>query len=281
MVLVRTSATAVAKVRYDGQTQGLGSTTETSYAGDCVTPAYMYLAGLPDPVLDKLGIRQLGRTSQHLYVRCRRCSACLRQRGRVWIARASAETYAARRTWFGTLTLHPDRATEARYAADRALQDAISDRGDTSNQFLEMVKYVQPEITRFLKRVRKNTDARIRYLLVTERHKSGVPHWHCLIHEYAGSAPKRALHTAWRYGFSQFKLVDIEGTRSARYVCKYIAKEAITRIRASRYYGSAMPDLLTDRLLSLSEQINSVRRKHASPQEGPLLLERDGDTLEK
>lgn len=279
-MLIRTEATKVADIAYKGMQDGRGSPTETSYAGDCAEPVYMYLDGLPDRMLLHLGVRQLGRTSQHMYVRCRRCEACLRQRGRVWRARAIVETHAARRTWFGTLTLAPDWATQARYAADRRLQDRISDRGDQTNQFQAMVDFVNPEITKWLKRVRKNTGAAIRYMLVAEAHKSGNPHWHCLIHEYAGSAPKRALHTAWRYGFSHFKLVDENDTKAVSYVCKYLAKSAITRIRASREYGSAQPDLITDRLLAIADLIRSGENTPV-PKEGPLLLERDGDTQEK
>lgn len=182
-----TTAAKVAELRYAGIADGTGSGLETSFAGDCTAPVYMYMAGLPDPTLDKLGVPQLGRVSTHLYARCRKCEMCLRYRGRVWMARAIAETAAARRTWFGTLTLHPDRATQARYAADRALQDAISDRGDPLNHFKAQCAFINPEITRWLKRVRKNSGASVRYMLVAERHKSGVPHWHALIHEYAGA----------------------------------------------------------------------------------------------
>lgn len=240
-----TSSAKVADLRYRGIADGTGSGLETSFAGNCETPVYMYMAGLPDQTLDQLGIRQLGRTTTHLYVRCRKCPACLKQRGRVWRARATAETLAARRTWFGTLTLHPDRATQARYAADRALQNAISDRCDPTNIFKAMCNEVTPEITRWLKRLRKNSGALVRYMLVAERHKSGMPHWHCLIHEYSGAVPKRTAQEAWRYGFSQFKLVDENDTKAVRYVCKYVAKEASARIRASRHYGGALPDLGT------------------------------------
>lgn len=269
MTLIKSTATQVARLAYEAQLDGVGSGTEANYSGDCTDPVYVYLAGLPDPVLAKLEIQQLGRVSQHLYVRCRRCPACLRQRARLWRARATCETLGSARTWFGTLTLAPDRATQARYHADRRLQERISSQSDTANQFGAMVDFVNPEITRWLKRVRKNTDAALRYLLVAEAHKSGIPHWHCLIHEYAGKAPKRALHTAWRYGFSHFKLVDIEDARAASYVCKYLAKSAITRIRASRNYGSVLPDHITERILSATRALNEGRSKHASPEEEP------------
>lgn len=282
MTLVRMPSTEVAALAYKAQADGNGhrpptGAGETSYAGDCSAPAYMYLAGLPDPVLDRLGVRQLGRVSQHLYVRCRRCPECLRQRGRVWTARAAVETLAAKRTWFGTLTLSPDRATQARYAADRAAPDGYLVDQRPADHFKRMCDHVSPELTRFLKRVRKNSGAAVRYLLVAEAHKSGMPHWHILIHEYAGEARKRTLDGAWRYGFSQFRLVDNDDTRVVRYVTKYLAKDALARIRASVSYGSALPDHITERILSATRTIAEIGRKeYASPREGPPPEDGDG-----
>lgn len=271
-MLIRTSATKVAGTIYEARALGKSDGVETSYAGDCVDPVYVYLAGLPDPVLAQLDIKQLGRTSQHMYLRCRRCSKCLRQRSRVWTARAIVETTASNRTWFGTLTLAPDRATQARYAADRRLTQRISDRSSSANQFTEMVNHVTPELTRFLKRIRKNSGASLRYLLVAEAHKSGVPHWHCLIHEYQGKATKRELDAAWRYGFSQFRLVETGSERVVRYACKYLSKTAMTRVRASRGYGSALPDHITERILSATQAI----REAASNRLGQTSLSKEG-----
>lgn len=276
-MLIRTEATKVAEMRYDAHTEGKGALNEVTYAGDCSEPVYMYVAGLPDPVLDRLGIHQLPRMAQHLYVRCRRCKACLVQRTRVWTARAIAETYASNRTWFGTLTLAPDRATQARYWADRRLTQRISDPHDRSNQFAAMVQFVTPELTRWLKRLRKNSEASLRYLLVAEPHKSGVPHWHCLIHEFEGRATKRILDASWRYGFSQFRLVDSSSPKSASYACKYLSKTAMTRIRASRNYGSAQPDLITERLLSATRAIEDYKSKERG---GNISLSKEGPPSE-
>jgi len=251
-MLVHTSATKVADRLYEA---GSPSGGEISFAGSCSDPQYMYVVGLPDSTLHALGIPQTGRLSSHIYVRCRKCEPCLAHRGRVWTARAVAETLASQRTWFGTLTLAPDRATQARFAADRVLQSTISERGDTSNQFAEMVNFVNPEITRFLKRVRKNSCARLRYLLVAEAHKTGIPHWHVLLHENAGKVTKRELETVWRFGFSHWRLVETMDIRAARYACKYLSKTALTRIRASRFYGSALPDALTERLVAASRSL--------------------------
>lgn len=263
MVAITTTATTVANIAADSR---MNERAETRYDGDCEAPVYIYLAGLPDGTLARLGIAQLGRVSEHLFVRCRRCPACQAQRSRVWTARAIAETLASRRTWFATLTLAPDRATQARYAADSRLARRISDRGDSANQFAAMVDFVNPEITRFLKRVRKNSDAALRYLCVAEAHKSGLPHWHMLIHENAGRATKAVLSDAWRYGFSQFRLVETMDPRAARYACKYLSKTAMTRIRASRFYGSAVPDHITERILSATRLLREGLREEYQQQ---------------
>lgn len=260
MVLVKTTTSSVVKVRYDGIDAGRGSPDETSYAGNCSDPQYMYLVGLPDETLHRLQIRQMARVSQHLYVRCRKCPDCLKHRGRVWTARATTEVLAAKRTWFGTLTLAPDRATQARFAANRPTPDGILADQRPADHFARMVNHVTPELTKFLKRVRKSSGAAIRYLLVAEAHKSGMPHWHILLHEYAGTVTKAQLDAAWRFGFSQFRLVKDEDGRAAHYVCKYLSKSALVRIRASRQYGSALPDHLAERILCALHPIKASMR---------------------
>lgn len=91
-------------------------------------------------------------------------------------------------------------------------------------------------LTLWLKRVRKNSGAKLRYMLVTESHKSGLPHWHCLLHEAEGGSPitNRVIVEAWNYGFSHAKLVKSD---AASYVTKYLAKQSLARVRASAWYG--------------------------------------------
>lgn len=99
-----------------------------------------------------------------------------------------------------------------------------------------------PELTKYLKRVRKESGVKLRYLLVAEAHKSGAPHYHLLIHE-AGLAPVRhaVLSRQWKLGFSKYNLV--KDNRAAFYVTKYLAKSALARVRASQGYGQAVCDL--------------------------------------
>lgn len=172
--------------------------------------------------------------------RCRRCDACLKARAREWTARAIRETTYASRTWFGTITLSPDwqqwHLESARQRARTAGYDLDADPYGV--QFMARVASIGLEITRYLKRVRKDSGCRLRYLWVAEHHASGLPHFHCLVHEIAGTITKRVLQGQWKQGFTQFKLVDEEKPKAAAYVCKYLSKASVARVRASLRYGN-------------------------------------------
>lgn len=175
-----------------------------------------------------------------LMSRCRRCEPCLKARAYSWSERAKWELGHARRTWFGTLTLRP----EEHYLAEcRARQELIARSVDfdglrSEDQFKARHNAVGPELTKWLKRVRKESGATLRYLLVAEAHKTGLPHYHLLVHERSGSAVgERTLRRQWTLGHSKFNLVDEGDPRAARYVCKYLAKAAEARVRASIRYG--------------------------------------------
>lgn len=174
-----------------------------------------------------------------LYVRCRKCPPCLKARAAMWRSRSETELALAGRTWFGTLTLSPAEhfkvTSNARLRLAR--QGFDFDRLSEEEQFAERHKSISPEITRFLKRVRKEANVPLRFILVAEAHKSGMPHYHLLIHEPVGMPVRhRVLKEQWRLGFSNFKLVEA-GKVAARYVCKYLAKSSIARVRASVGYG--------------------------------------------
>lgn len=171
-------------------------------------------------------------------VRCRRCGTCLKARSRLWTARALVECGQHARTWFGTLTVAPERRFWARLKAEQTLLAGGWEPWEalTSTERLRAIeRELSPEVTRWLKRVRKASSASLRYLLVVEAHKDGFPHYHCLVHEAQGTVTKRHLQEQWRYGFSKWNLV--EGHKPAYYVCKYLNKSAQTRVRASRRYG--------------------------------------------
>ena len=168
--------------------------------------------------------------------RCRRCPACLAQRAREWTARAIHEVAGSSRTWFGTLTLGPQ--VQMANAMRARIRHPDFSSVSEERRFGYLVQAAGPLITKWLKRVRKETGSRIRYVVVAERHKSGLPHFHILVHECDMATPvrKAVLERQWFHGFSRWKLAD---KWSARYVCKYLAKEAASRVRASFRYGSA------------------------------------------
>lgn len=167
-------------------------------------------------------------------LRCRNCAWCLRQRANLWRFRTQVEIAAARRTWFATLTCNPEQVFKADLKA--------AQRTDTFSQveedrFANRCVILGRELTLFYKRLRDVENLRLRHITVAEAHKSGVPHWHALIHE-VGDEPilHRHLVPHWRIGFAKFKLVD-GSPRSAGYVTKYLNKDARARVRASIRYG--------------------------------------------
>lgn len=198
---------------------------------------------LDEPVLRLGKLHAPRRKSPYwvdMSVRCRKCAACLKARGRIWRRRAEAEIAASPRTWFGTLTLTPQahhhfisiaRARAARGGADF---DTFPQEERGRREHRE----IGDEITRYLKRVRKNSGAGLRYLLVMEWHKTLLPHYHLLVHETESGSGLRYRHLteAWSLGFSMWKLVNGD-PRAAGYVCKYLTKSALARVRASKRYG--------------------------------------------
>lgn len=220
-------------------------------------------------------LRDVGETSYglDLEVRCRQCDNCLRSRSRQWALRATSEVSRSARTWFVTLTLSPTQRWRARmeavarfartgghpkYPSFESLPPAA--------QFQAIHAEISREITRYLKRIRKAIEPyRLRYLLVTERHKSGDPHYHLLVHELVRDTIKWSpLDSRWRFGFVKAKLVA-NSVKSARYVTKYLSKSALSRVRASQRYGSGPPCVHGDRSATFSEHsATSVSQRESS-----------------
>jgi len=177
-----------------------------------------------------------------LETRCRKCPNCLKARALMWAQRAQTELRCSVRTWFGTMTLSPTNQLKflslaRKYEIDNGEDfDALSE----GEQFKARVALIGKEVTTYFKRVRKASGAPIRYILVAERHESGDPHFHVLVHETLIDQPcrKHHLRDQWELGFSRWKLIDPEtGVKAAWYVCKYIAKASVARVRASVRYG--------------------------------------------
>lgn len=208
---------------------------ETDWPGTDYAPGHGWIGDETSSVLSEHGhVRHVD-----VAVRCRKCPNCLRARAALWRIRASREIDAASRTWFGTLTLNPEAHFRcvATAAHTLAAQGFDWDRLEPDDAFKERCKPLTHECQLWVKRLRKRT-AGLRYCLVVERHKSGLPHVHVLIHESGQAIRHRQLAECWTWGFVKFNLVrDEEGPQAARYVAKYLSKSAATRVKASLRYG--------------------------------------------
>lgn len=229
-------------------------------AGDCTAPIAHEIRGRESELIARLrqwredasidwaegyghigGFRPPESLTAFVEVRCRKCEACLAYRRRLWTARAIAETRLSARTWFLTLTFAPEARFVMEMRADKLSRQRRAERLEavaSQERFALVAAETGREVTKYLKRVRKNARVRFRYLQVVEAHKDGFPHYHLLIHEMAnGAISKRELQGAWRGGFSQAKLVNTLDAKATGYVCKYLSKSAATRVRASQRYG--------------------------------------------
>lgn len=225
-------------------------------AGNCLSPRYQEIRGRSARATTLDGhtlqgdlhlnpIARMGHVSNwadppctlEVLAKCRKCAVCLKARSLEWTYRAKRELQAASRTWFGTMTL----TSQEHFLASCRWQTGKVGRTWAELSPAEQLKaeheVIGKEITRWLKRVRKESGARLRYLLVVEAHKSGLPHYHVLVHETSPleTVGERTLRRQWKLGHSKFKLV--EGNGVAGYVAKYLAKAAEARVRASVRYG--------------------------------------------
>jgi len=222
------------------------SSTSVDFSRKCSKPVLVELKGMPCPLLQSkraevfswwdinmgtpvfpLVDARVGR-SKHwidMLVPCRKCEACLKARGRLWSERAFHEVRGSTRTWFCTYTLNPSWRVRAEIEASTSEPE-------------DLYRVVSKWFTLYLKRLRKESGVSFRYLLVVELHKDGFPHLHALVHEIGGQQiTKRQLQGQWPYGYTSVKLAN---PTSARYVTKYISKQAIARIRASLGYGRVL-----------------------------------------
>ncbi len=210
-------------------------------AGDCDRPVSRDVFARPEGVKHFIPGETPIPLLVRITVRCRRCKPCITQRKRMWSARAILEYRQAYRTWLGTFTLSPeehDRVLNLCRASDSVSGRDFEER-TPEDQFLERHNRISKHLTLWLKRVRKNSQASIRYLMVCEAHKNNLPHYHALIHETERETmvTKRVLQAAWPHGFTNFKLLADDESSGATYACKYLNKDVRSRVRASIRYG--------------------------------------------
>lgn len=203
--------------------------------GKCTQPVGLTFKGLSD----RFARAQLGdNLPQHnyidVYARCRVCYACLQARGFAWHKRCATELVAARirenRTWFITFTFKGDFHLYA-----------LGALGVSHGGWPGVARIANRHVTLWLKRMRKQSS--FRYMVAVEAHQSGVPHLHALIHETDSMRPvrEREMRRCWRSnGYLHAKLVDdtINAGIISNYICKYISKALLARVRASKGYGT-------------------------------------------
>ena len=233
------------------------NTVEWDVSGSCHTPVTRELISrktedFEGGLAHVLGLHVKRWSRLRLFTRCRNCVACARHRRGLWARRAEVEwrnhTLDGLRTWSGTLTIAPRWRTKFEYRAIArydARGKAPHPNGraslewealSTGERFKLIAAEISREITLWMKRVRKNSGAKLRYLLVTEAHKSGDPHFHICVYE-DGTLRKAVMREQWTFGFTKWELV--ETLRGAVYLCKYLSKDMMARVRASVFFGEA------------------------------------------
>lgn len=211
-----------------------------------------------------------------LWVRCRTCSMCLHRRRLSWRDRAVFEwkdhEELGKRTWLGTFTVSDEwrfrfmwRALVEYEARGKRPHPKLArplewEELSEGERFSLISAQVGREITLWVKRVRKNSGAKLRYLLVCEAHDtregdpsglSQFPHFHIMLHENEGMVVKNkflkpeddeswswerpAIRTWGEFGFTKWKLV--KDAKGAAYASKYLGKSMLARVRASLGYG--------------------------------------------
>jgi hypothetical protein len=220
-------------------------TMEWNLAGRCESPVHREMTARSTPAGLKGEVLKVStdRRDIEFTARCGKCPPCLKRRAAFWRNRAMTETAIAPRTWFVTLTLRPEEHFRVLCQASQVTRTRTTEEFEAlteEGQFLARHREISRELTLWLKRVRKASGAKLRYCLVAERHKSGLPHYHALLHEVRSDEAVRAavIREQWLLGFSTAKLVaQQDGDRSASYVAKYLSKSASARVRASVGYG--------------------------------------------
>lgn len=205
------------------------------------------------------------------YLPCRECEACKMSRSRMWAGRAVDEFARAAVTWMGTFTMSPEQHA----MLDLRVAERTGNRPLTSSELLrERTGVFGSEVTSWLKRVREASYKRtglngtMRYLLVAEVHDSDKtdewmrkrPHFHMLLHEASVgaiisvdeyyekqdvvrgesvvniyAADTAMVRETWQLGFTKF--VMCRDSKSAYYLCKYMSKAMMWRVRPSIRYG--------------------------------------------
>ena len=142
-------------------------------SGRCQSPRYVERHASrrsePDEFHHVMNWRKHVPMTVEIEVKRRRCPACLRARARYWAQRCQYEISRSSRTWFGTLTLSPHN----HYLMLARAQHLLAGRGvsfeglSPPEQFAERHAQISQEITLWVKRIRKNSGAKLRLYLIS------------------------------------------------------------------------------------------------------------------
>lgn len=175
---------------------------------------------------------------------CRRCAKCLWLKSEQWTDRAMTELALWPRSWFVTLTLDPawqHRSFMAEMADKNSRGWRDSDFDLSKAEWNLRAVGAAKLLTKYLKNVRKPHSGEaaidLRYLCSIERHKSGLPHLHLLMHEAGGKLTYRRILDRWKYGRIKKANLVSDHDEAAWYVCKYVSLNEATRVRCSLRYG--------------------------------------------
>lgn len=225
-------------------------------AGNCRNPYVTEVRGRPRREGQKTVVIGPGKPISYfldIETRCRKCDKCLAHRAWKWRTRALEEVRLANRTWFGTLTVSPDNhfLALARVRAAASAGGVDFDTLGEQERWLRLVAEHGRDLTKYVKRLRKNSQVPIRYLIVAERHKSGLPHFHMLVHERGEPIRHKLLSEQWNLGFEKWRLTSPLEPKAALYLCKYLSKGLDARVRASQAYGQGLRSWIISQLEQL------------------------------
>lgn len=198
----------------------------------CYSPLHAFKARGEDPSKIVVTFRRPESfRGERLDLPCGQCVGCRLERSRQWALRCMHEASLYDRNCFITLTYSDENLPPGR-------------------------SLVKADFQNFMKRLRKEFGARIRYYACGEYGKSvgvvlGRPHFHALLfnHDFAdrrfhsGRSPNEistseSLSRLWPFGFSVVGQVTFE---SAAYVARYVMKK-VTGKRSEAHYGGRLPE---------------------------------------
>ncbi len=241
-------------------------TIEWDCAGDCLEPIAISYEGRPGT---RSGERRPPSYTPvddgkpifiDMMVSCRtKCPACLKKRAYRWALSINKELAFALRSWMVTLTCKPEYLVWAKLETLSRFQGDL-DIKDPDVQFRKLCSVIGEDLTLYLKRLRKRLVAKagregrnerptFRYCAVFEKHKSGEPHIHVVVHSHIGTVPilwedlvrdqtllNQVVGERWPHGFVEAHIIKGNHSKSGYYLAKYLSKEAAARVRASRSY---------------------------------------------